>query len=211
MSGARFGFGAGPAELGIPVHCGNAAPLPVGTCGRITAVNWYRVETAWGEAAVAASGDCIVGVHPPGDARVEGDSLAHAPSVVREIAARIAAAFEGDTAELVDRRTLERWLDAAGVTGFRRDVSLALFDVPHGVTVTYGELAMLAGRPGAARAAGSTCARNPLPIVVPCHRVLPAGGRLGRYGTLGAGYKRRLLQLEGVQLDAADRVMLAAR
>jgi len=72
----------------------------------------------------------------------------------------------------------------------------ALRSVPRGEVVTYGELAALAGAPGAARAAGSFCARNRLGLFVPCHRVIAAGD-LGSYGSLGIGYKRRLLELEG--------------
>ena len=71
--------------------------------------------------------------------------------------------------------------------------------VPRGEVVTYGELAALAGAPGAARAAGSFCARNKLSVFVPCHRVVAAGG-VGGYGSLGPEYKRRLLALEGVSL-----------
>jgi methylated-DNA-[protein]-cysteine S-methyltransferase len=72
----------------------------------------------------------------------------------------------------------------------------ALRSVPRGEVVTYGELAALAGAPGAARAAGSFCARNRLGLFVPCHRVVAAGD-LGSYGSLGLAYKRRLLELEG--------------
>ena len=72
----------------------------------------------------------------------------------------------------------------------------ALREIPRGELVTYGELAALAGSPGAARAAGSFCARNRLGLFVPCHRVVAAGG-LGSYGSYGLEYKRRLLRLEG--------------
>jgi methylated-DNA-[protein]-cysteine S-methyltransferase len=72
----------------------------------------------------------------------------------------------------------------------------ALRAVPRGKVVTYGELAALAGAPGAARAAGSFCARNRLGLFVPCHRVVAAGD-LGSYGSYGLAYKRRLLELEG--------------
>ncbi|MGH3051258.1 MAG: methylated-DNA--[protein]-cysteine S-methyltransferase, partial [Gaiellaceae bacterium] len=77
----------------------------------------------------------------------------------------------------------------------------ALRAVPRGEVVTYGELAALAGAPGAARAAGSFCARNRLGLFVPCHRVVAAGA-LGSYGSLGLAYKRRLLELEGWSVDA---------
>jgi methylated-DNA-[protein]-cysteine S-methyltransferase len=68
--------------------------------------------------------------------------------------------------------------------------------VRRGETVTYGELAARAGNPKAARAVGTACARNPVPIVVPCHRVLPGSGGIGNYGG-GPARKRALLELEG--------------
>jgi methylated-DNA-[protein]-cysteine S-methyltransferase len=81
--------------------------------------------------------------------------------------------------------------------GFYGDCQRVLRAVPRGEVVTYGELAALAGRPGAARAAGTFCARNRFGILVPCHRVVGADG-IGGYGDLGVDYKRRLLRLEGV-------------
>jgi methylated-DNA-[protein]-cysteine S-methyltransferase len=81
-------------------------------------------------------------------------------------------------------------------TEFLSRCATALRAIPRGEVVTYGELAALAGAPGAARAAGTFCARSRLSIFVPCHRVVSAGG-LGQYGSYGAGYKRRLLALEG--------------
>jgi methylated-DNA-[protein]-cysteine S-methyltransferase len=66
-----------------------------------------------------------------------------------------------------------------------------------GKTISYGELAEVVGHPGAARAVGTAMARNPVPIVVPCHRVLASGGGLGGYGG-GLDMKRGLLELEGV-------------
>ena len=75
-------------------------------------------------------------------------------------------------------------------------------DVRFGETVSYGELAEMAGRPGAARAVGNAMSRNPVPIVVPCHRVVASGGRIGGYGPSGVRTKRFLLALEGVELPA---------
>jgi methylated-DNA-[protein]-cysteine S-methyltransferase len=71
-----------------------------------------------------------------------------------------------------------------------------LHEVARGDVVTYGALAKLAGNPRAHRAAATACARNPIPIVVPCHRVLPASGGIGNYGG-GVARKRALLELEG--------------
>lgn len=87
--------------------------------------------------------------------------------------------------------------------GFPRTVyDVLLGEVPFGETVSYGELAEMAGRPGAARAVGNAMSRNPVPIVVPCHRVVAAGGRIGGYGPSGVSTKRFLLALEGVELPA---------
>ena len=83
--------------------------------------------------------------------------------------------------------------------GFYGACERALRALPRREVVTYGELAALAGRPGAARAAGTFCARNRLAPFVPCHRVVAAGG-LGGYGSLGLEYKRRLLALDDVVL-----------
>ena len=87
-------------------------------------------------------------------------------------------------------------LDRSSRRGFRGEVLDALEGVPYGETVTYGELAGMAGRPLASRAVGTAMATNPLPVVVPCHRVLAAGGRLGGYGP-GLALKERLLRMEG--------------
>jgi methylated-DNA-[protein]-cysteine S-methyltransferase len=78
-------------------------------------------------------------------------------------------------------------------------VTAALRAVPYGETVTYGELAALAGHVGAQRAVGTFCARNRFGVVVPCHRVVAADG-IGPYGSLGSEYKRRLLELERAAL-----------
>ena len=86
-----------------------------------------------------------------------------------------------------------------GCTDFQRAVVETLRRVPFGEVVTYGELAALAGYPNAQRAAGSVCAHNRFPLVVPCHRVIAANG-IGRYGASGVEYKRRLLELENVFL-----------
>ena len=88
-------------------------------------------------------------------------------------------------------------LDLEWATPFQQSVATALRAVPRGEIVSYGELAALAGYPGAARAAGSFCAHNRFMLVVPCHRVVGAEG-LGGYGSAGVETKRRLLALEGV-------------
>ncbi len=79
--------------------------------------------------------------------------------------------------------------------GFRRHVLDELRDVGYGTTVSYSQLAEAAGNPRAVRAVGSACATNPIPIVIPCHRVLRSDGSLGGYGG-GLHVKRALLDLE---------------
>ena len=90
-------------------------------------------------------------------------------------------------------------IEVDGWTQFQRDVLDALRRVPYGEVVSYSELARLAGYPRAQRAAGTFCAHNRFPLVVPCHRVVSSNG-IGSYGSLGLDYKRRLLALEGVTL-----------
>jgi methylated-DNA-[protein]-cysteine S-methyltransferase len=90
-------------------------------------------------------------------------------------------------------------LDLTWCTDYQQALLETLRAVPWGEVVTYGELAALAGRPGAARAAGSFCAGNRFALVVPCHRVVAADG-IGGYGSSGVGLKRRLLALEGVTI-----------
>jgi methylated-DNA-[protein]-cysteine S-methyltransferase len=88
-------------------------------------------------------------------------------------------------------------LDLSGVTAFQRQVLKACAKIPYGRTVTYGELARRVGRAGAARAVGAAMARNPVPIVIPCHRVIAANGSLGGFSAeQGVALKRRLLELE---------------
>jgi methylated-DNA-[protein]-cysteine S-methyltransferase len=110
---------------------------------------------------------------------------------VTEVVTLLQAYFEGERVPLE-----EVAVDLEYETPFLTRCAAALRTVPRGEVVTYGELAALAGAPGAARAAGSFCARSHLSIFVPCHRVVSAGG-LGPYGSYGTGYKRRLLALEG--------------
>lgn len=106
------------------------------------------------------------------------------------LAERLHAYFAGERVSFDDVE-----LDLEGWTPFQLAVADALRRVSYGETVTYGELAALAGYPNAQRAAGSFCARNRLPLILPCHRVVAAAG-LGSYGSLGIDYKRRLLALE---------------
>lgn len=110
-----------------------------------------------------------------------------------EVSERIVAYLEGD----LDAIGMPYDLTLAG-TGFRRAALETLAETTHaGEVVTYKELAARAGSPRAIRAAGTACATNPIPLVVPCHRVVPSSGGIGNYGG-GVDRKERLLRLEGV-------------
>jgi methylated-DNA-[protein]-cysteine S-methyltransferase len=158
--------------------------------GRIEGLRWWRQATPVGEMTVVA-GDAGVrriqlsGSEPP-DGDFERDD---------EIAAELDEYFAGR------RRRFTVPVDLGEVTAsFRRTVYETLYrEVPYGETVSYGELAVMAGRAGAARAVGSAMATNPVPVVIPCHRVLAAGGKIGGYGG-GLDMKRTLLAIEGVEV-----------
>lgn len=97
------------------------------------------------------------------------------------------------------RRTFKLTLDLGSQTAFRRRVLRKAAEIPYGDTISYGALAKRCGRPGGARAVGQAMANNPIPIIVPCHRVLASDGGLGGYSG-GLKYKKMLLKLEGVDL-----------
>ena len=124
------------------------------------------------------------GVEPPQPVG-EGDP------VLDRAAGQLAEYFAGT------RRNFDLPLDLGGLPPFTRRVLEILAMLPCGATLSYGELAARAGNPRGARAVGRAMAVNPLPIVIPCHRVLAAGGRPGGYsGGGGLATKGRLLALE---------------
>jgi methylated-DNA-[protein]-cysteine S-methyltransferase len=134
---------------------------------------------------------------PPGLGPVVSRKLSRgANGFVTEVVQLLQAYFAGERVPVE-----EVPVDLEYETSFLTRCAGALRAVPRGEVVTYGELAALAGAPGAARAAGSFCARSHLSVFVPCHRVVSANG-LGPYGSYGTGYKRRLLALEGCELYA---------
>lgn len=136
-----------------------------------------------------------------GELWLEGDRLLQHELPRAPVAARGSGHALGDRFRLWFAGEADDFLDVAldldGATEFELALTDALRRVPRREVVTYGELAALAGRPRAARAAGTFCARNRFSLVVPCHRVVGADG-IGSYGSLGVEYKRRLLELEGV-------------
>ena len=153
----------------------------------------YEVE-GWGVGELWLREAVVVHHELPSFALDTGSDGGGSTALVDDVATRVRAHLAGVR---TDYGSLE--LDLRGQTAFHCRLVETLRAVPWGEVVSYGELAALAGRPGAARAAGSMCAGNPFALVVPCHRVVAANG-IGGYGTSGVELKRRLLALEGVEL-----------
>jgi methylated-DNA-[protein]-cysteine S-methyltransferase len=141
------------------------------------------------------------------------DTHGGADAVVDDLAARLSPrilerpdAFGELSRELEQyftgsRRAFDLAIDWSLVPGFGRRVLRATARIPYGEVATYGEVAALAGSPGGARATGNALGANPIPIVVPCHRVVRAGGALGGY-TGGVERKELLLGVEAGGLTA---------
>jgi methylated-DNA-[protein]-cysteine S-methyltransferase len=153
-------------------------------------------DTALGRCAIRWSGAGITGVRLPDPAarRLPGlESAGQVPPFVRRAVEGIAALLADGTGDLADLP-----LDETGIDPFRRAVYAATRAIPPGTTRTYGQIARAVGRPDAAREVGAALARNPFPIVVPCHRVVAADGALTGFSAPGGiATKRRMLAIEG--------------
>lgn len=114
------------------------------------------------------------------------------PLLTGPVADKLQAYFAGDL------RAFSIPVDLSGVTDFTRRVLEATATIPYGETVGYGEIARMIGMPGATQAVGNALGANPVPIVIPCHRVIRSDGSLGWF-TGGPEIKRALLRLEGVE------------
>ena len=125
--------------------------------------------------------------------RLAGPRVLRSPRAVDNVRRELDEYFEQR------RSAFDLELDLRGVTPFSIRVLGELALVPYGRTATYGELATRAGKPGAARAVGTIMNRNPVPIVLPCHRIVGATGALVGYGG-GLERKELLLRLEGAML-----------
>ena len=162
-------------------------------------------ETAIGPCAVAWGRRGVVGLQlPEGEkaetrARVVGrfpDAReTEPPPTIRRVVADVAALLTGEPRDLTGVV-----VDLADVPAFERRVYAVARAIPPGATLTYGAVAARLGMAGAARAVGRALARNPFPIVVPCHRIVAAGGRAGGFSAGGGvGTKLRLLAIEGAR------------
>jgi methylated-DNA-[protein]-cysteine S-methyltransferase len=157
------------------------------------------VESRFGLIGIASSGKGIVRLSFPlgsgGSFRRQlsreypGSEISEEGTGYRGAVRQVSLYLEGKL------RVFDLPLDLRG-SPFRRRVLAAVSKIPYGKTSSYGDIARRAGSPGGARAVGQAVGANPIPIIVPCHRVIASDGSLGGFG-LGLPMKRRLLHLEG--------------
>ncbi len=188
----------------VKLHAGRAAAR-VGQRARdagLLDVGYGYAETPFGRMLVAVTPKGLVRVamhaESPDEVLQElADRLSprvlEAPIAVDAVRRELDEYFDGK------RRAFDVPLDWSLSSGFREKVLRATARIPYGGVSSYREMATRAGNSRASRAAGSALATNPIPIVVPCHRVLRTGGHLGGYGG-GLPMKEALLKMEGVQL-----------
>jgi methylated-DNA-[protein]-cysteine S-methyltransferase len=138
------------------------------------------MDSPIGPLGVRIDGDTVVGVR---FGATDGDPGVH-PAVEQ-----LAAYFTGELTEFIVP------VDPRGGSDFERAVWGEIAKIPYGEMLTYGAIATALGEPGAARAVGTACNHNPVPVIVPCHRVVGAGGKLVGFGG-GLPRKRQLLELE---------------
>lgn len=164
-------------------------------------VSFALAESPLGDLLLAttSAGVCRIAFDPDPERQlaelssVFGPRALEATEPLEDTAAQLDEYFRGT------RRTFELRLDLANISGFHRQILDRLADVPYGTLTTYATLAQEAGRPRAARAVGGAMNRNPLPIVLPCHRVVGSNGKLTGYAG-GLSRKKNLLTLEGISL-----------
>jgi methylated-DNA-[protein]-cysteine S-methyltransferase len=161
-------------------------------------LSYRTVDSPFGPLLLAASPDGLVRVAfevEDHDAVLERLATLISPRILRSPRRTEDAARQLDEYFAGRRREFDLPMDFRLVRGFRRAVLSHLREIPYGRTESYAAVARAAGNPAAVRAAGSACARNPLPVVVPCHRVVRSDGTIGQYGG-GPAMKAALLQME---------------
>lgn len=170
-------------------------------------IYFSQIDTPFGGMLVAGAGKRLVAIKFGVTAKRVGSAVAE---LSRELhgeyeLVRDDARVSGLTRQVRDylegrRKQFDVELELSHVTPFQREVLLACAEIPRGQVATYGDLARRVGRPTAFRAVGNTMRTNPIPIVIPCHRVVGSSGSLTGFGG-GLDMKRRLLALEGVAFD----------
>ncbi|TDC39934.1 methylated-DNA--[protein]-cysteine S-methyltransferase [Micromonospora sp. 15K316] len=149
-------------------------------------MRWTVLDSPIGEFSVATDATDVCGTH---FGRVEGAADEPEHDLARQAVAELRAYFAGELTDFTVPIRIPRGSD------FERAVWREMVGIPYGETLTYGEVAHRVGDPGAARAVGVACNRNPVPVIVPCHRIVGAGGKLVGFGG-GLDRKVHLLELE---------------
>jgi methylated-DNA-[protein]-cysteine S-methyltransferase len=147
------------------------------------------MDTPVGRLVLESDGDVLIGIWLPTQVRKAKGAGHDAPPVLKETVTQLEEYFAGERIDF----DVPTELDG---TAFQQEVWQELTRIPYGTTISYGELARRVGRPKGPRAVGQANGRNPIPIIVPCHRVLASNG-IGGYGG-GLPMKRTLLAVEGV-------------
>jgi methylated-DNA-[protein]-cysteine S-methyltransferase len=147
------------------------------------------LDTPVGRLVLESDGNVLIRVWLPGEERHANGAGGPVPPALKEAASQLGEYFAGARTEF----DLAMELDG---TPFQRQVWDELTRIPYGETISYGELARRIGRPRGPRAVGQANGKNPIPIIVPCHRVVASNG-IGGYGG-GLPMKRALLAIEGV-------------
>ncbi len=166
-------------------------------------MHYAIADTAWGPVLFATAGGTsgdglrrlLLPLRPTADgaaaARRQWPNGDYVPNLLPQLQRQIQRYFDGLPTDFRIK------LDLADRTPFHQTVLRACATIPYGETLTYGQLAELAGHPGAARAVGTVMAANMIPLIIPCHRVIAAAGRpTGFSAPGGPRTRRRLLQLE---------------
>lgn len=166
----------------------NLAEVTIGAC-----------ETAFGWLGIARSSQGLLALilpQPDQEAALRplldrwGDDAQRDDVALGDLQEKLRRYFDGQPV------SFDEPLDVSGATDFQRRVWQVTRRIPRGETLTYGQIARQVGSPGAARAVGQVMARNPWPVIVPCHRVVGHDGRLTGFGG-GLAMKQRMLEMEG--------------
>jgi methylated-DNA-[protein]-cysteine S-methyltransferase len=149
----------------------------------------------WGWFSVSCTSEGAARITLPTFQEKPTEGQGVAVDLAQDLIQRLHSYLDGEAVSFADCP-----LDLRGLSSFAREVLAACRDIPYGEVRSYGQLARLVGSPRACRAVGRVMAQNPLPLIVPCHRVVGASGSLTGFGG-GLELKRRLLALEGVDVD----------
>lgn len=179
----------------------------------VTQMHYCLMETDLGVLGLAWSEDGIVRLQLPERTRAATEqrllrrsdcaATAKPPAAIEQAGTLLQRYMKGERVDFSDVA-----LDLAGASDFHRAIYAAARRVGWGETTTYGALAREVAAPDAARAVGQAMGRNPVPIIVPCHRVLASGQKIGGFSAFGgAATKEQLLAMEGVHLDGGTPML----